>query len=345
MGTNTYTGIIRDPRDTQAKVRLFRRRFLGQPNVWGTYNRTGKSWQMKGAVTDEIIVDHLLGKRPYGAYLLMGDTTRAVAVDFDHDNPLPVLEYVERCRHYGLPAYVERSKSKGFHVWGMFSESGVKAWKARRVFQYILEELEIQHIEIFPKQDRLPEDGTHYGNFINAPFFGSLVLQGKTVFVDPKKDLTPFPNQWEFLDQVESIPEARLDEIIEVNDITGDSVDSLDRPLSLGTFQASWSLPPCMRRMLDEGVTSYQRVSCFRLAVQLRRAGLPFDIAVAALYEWSLKNRPDDGKHIITGTEVKAQVAAAFMKEYRGCGCADPALQPFCDTSCFIYKASAPRTE
>ena len=35
--------------------------------------------------------------------------------------------------------------------------------------------------------------------------------------------------------------------------------------------------------MLQNGVSLYQRVSCFRLAVHSKRLGLPFDVAVAAL--------------------------------------------------------------
>ena len=77
-----------------------------------------------------------------------------------------------------------------------------------------------------------------------------------------------------------------------------------------------------------------QRVSCFRIAVQLRKIGLPFDLVVATLSEWSKKNRPENGKRIITHREVKAQTAAAFLKEYRGCGCGDSAVALFCDDSC-----------
>ena len=43
------------------------------------------------------------------------------------------IEFVGKARHYGLAVYIERSKSKGFHVWAFFPEPGVLAWKARRV--------------------------------------------------------------------------------------------------------------------------------------------------------------------------------------------------------------------
>ena len=89
--------------------------------------------------------------------------------------------------------------------------------------------------------------------------------------------------------------------------------------------------------MLEEGVGQFQRVACFRLAVQLRRIGMPYDLAVSTLLAWSMKNRPRDGKRIITETEVKAQTAHAYLKEYRGYGCEEPAIAPFCDPACPIF--------
>jgi hypothetical protein len=44
--------------------------------------------------------------------------------------------------------------------------------------------------------------------------------------------------------------------------------------------------------MLAEGFDSYQRVSCFRLAVQLKRNGLPYDHALIALKAWMKKIIP-----------------------------------------------------
>ena len=38
----------------------------------------------------------------------------------------------------------------------------------------------------------------------------------------------------------------------------------------------------------------------------------------------------------LSDDELKAQTAAAFLKEYHGNGCEDPAVQPFCDSSCPI---------
>ncbi|MCA9177186.1 MAG: hypothetical protein KDB14_22005 [Planctomycetales bacterium] len=89
--------------------------------------------------------------------------------------------------------------------------------------------------------------------------------------------------------------------------------------------------------MLEEGVFANQRVACFRLAVQLKRVGLPFDLAVSALMSWAQKNNPDRGKRIITPAEITSQTSYAYRGNYRSCGCEDEAVKPFCDKSCPIH--------
>ena len=340
MDTKTCAEIVRDPRDGATKVRLFRERFSGQANVYGTYDpQTGRSWQVKAPVTDKVVLDHLQGKRPYGVYLLVGDRTRAAVIDFDKDDPGPVLECVGRAEHYGIAMYIERSKAKGFHLWSFFRNPGVQAWKARSVLRHILDEIGNPNVEVFPKQDRLSEDTTNYGNFINAPLFWDLVHQGKTVFLDPKRGLAPFPNQWEFLERAEAVSEDTLDEVIQLNGLGQNQNHSrVGKPcISLGVFGAAGAFPACAKTMLRNGVTENQRVACFRLAVHLRRAGLPYDLTVAALAEWARKNRPSQGQQIISETEIKTQAASAYLREYRGNGCEEPAVTAYCDPECPIH--------
>jgi TOTE conflict system primase-like protein len=327
----------RNARDSGYKVRLFRSLFSGLENAYGTYDpRSGRSWQVKKPVTDRVILAHLTGKRPYGVYLLVGGRTRACVADFDREDLTLPADFVAAAKHYGLSAYIERSKSKGYHLWIFFEETGVSAAKARLVFRHILDEIEQPSTEVFPKQNPIRPGSSKFGNFINAPLFGRLAPKERTVFIDPDNGFRPFPNQWVFLESVAQIDEGQLDEIIEVNELEEIHDAGLAVPISLGAFQMPQALPPCARKMLKEGVTAYQRVSCFRLAVQLRRVGLPFDLVVAVLTVWSKKNCPENGKRIITHREVKAQTAAAFLKEYRGVGCDEPALAAFCSASCSV---------
>lgn len=320
------------------KVALFRSFFSGLSTAYGTYDSaTGRAWQVKKPVTDDTILAHLKGKRPYGVYLLDGERTKAIAVDFDDSDPFPPIEFINAAGHYQLPAYIETSKSKGFHAWIFFNSKGVKACKARLVVNNILEEIEYPKTEIFPKQDFI-DSRISYGNFINAPLFGSLVPSGKTVFVDPNT-LKPFPDQWVFLESIKTVQEQVLDDIIELNDLSSTHTQSEPSScISTDRDMSRFSLPPCAQKMLQNGVSRYQRVSCFRLAVHLKRLGLPCDVAVAALNIWALKNRPRDGKKVITEREIVEQTSYAFDKDYRGYGCNSEAVAPFCEPDCPVVQ-------
>jgi len=324
-------------RSTAEKLALFRSCFSGLSDVYGTYDlSSGRASQVKAPVTDRVILAHLTGRKPYGVYLLVKDRTRAIAVDFDTPDRLPPSEFVARAQHYGLSAYIERSKSKGYHVWIFFDENGVPARKARLVVQHILEEIEQPQTEVFPKQDRL-EDRVRYGNFINAPLFGPLVLEGKTAFVGPR-DFQPFPDQWEFLESVERSDEHALDDILAINALSAPTEVPYPSDVSDKNGKGSFTLPPCAVRMLQDGVSEFQRVGCFRLAVHLKRVGLPYDLAVAALKTWALKNRPAHGKGVIRDDEIVSQVSCAYKGTYLGYGCESPSVQPYCADNCPVLK-------
>ena len=332
-------------RTTEQKVAVYRTCFSGRPDVYGTYDpATGRAWQVKQPVTDTVILAHLQGKRPYGIYLLVNDRIRALAVDFDLDDLGLPMSFRNGALSYGLASYIERSKSKGYHVWMFLDEAGIPAAKARIVVRRILEEIGQPSTEVFPKQDRLIARTT-YGNYIYAPLFGALVPRGRTVFLDPGNGFKPHHDQWRVLETVDRITERQLEEIIELNELT-DALPSGDdqnatRPPTAG--HRSYGLPPCAQRMLAGGVTEFQRVSCFRLAVHLKKAGLSQDLAVAVLCAWAAKNHPEHGKSVITDNEIVRQTASAYVKRYRSCGCDDPAIRPFCDSTCPVrsYSASA----
>ena len=336
----TMTQLIK--RSTAEKIGIYQSLFMGLRNVYGTYDlQTGKVRQVKEPVTDKVLYGHLTGKQSYGVYLLVGDKTGALAVDFDEDDLAVPIAYVAGARRYSLSAYIERSKSKGYHVWIFFENGGVSAFKARLISQKILTDMGRPTIEIFPKQDSLTDDVT-YGNFINAPLFGKLVPKGRTVFMDPAQATAVYPDQWELLNRVQRVPEYRLNAIIESCKLTpqktGINQPKSHHSVSPDSENPSFGLPPCMRKMLTEGVTAHQRVACFRLAVRLKHHGFPCDLAIVTLKAWAQKNRPQDGKRIITDAEIETQTKSAFESHYRSVGCEDPAIAAYCDPNCPLYE-------
>jgi len=323
-------------RQTSEKTAIFRRCFTGLLNVYGTYDpHNGCVRQVKQHVTDAVVLAHLQGRQPYGVYLLTDDMTRAVVADFDDEDSTASLDFVRQAERYGIATYLERSKCKGWHAWIFMELPGISAMKARLVVKMILEEIERPATEIFPKQDRLVGD-TRFGNFINAPLFGALVPRGRTVFVHPGDPTKPLPDQWALLEAVDRVPERLLDEIIEINELMAHANLPASRSPSPSDHRRSFGLPPCARSMLTDGVIANQRVACFRLAVNFKKVGLPFDSAVAVLRDWATRNRPAGGKRTIVEDEIIAQAACAYGKDYRACGCEDPAVRPFCRTGCWV---------
>ena len=327
----------RGKKSTSEKIGIFRSLFSGLTHVYGTYDPVSRrAGQVKETVTDTVIHDHLVGRKPYGVYLLMENRTCAAAVDFDTEDRITPLEFVSHAKHYDVASYIERSKSKGYHVWSFFDGRGVLAYKVRAVVRHILDEIEASDTEIFPKQDEL-NSNICFGNFINAPLFGSLVPKGRTVFVDPAT-FDPYPDQWDLLQNVQKISESAIDDIIEMNDISPQLVNHASTQEPGDFTQSHFSLPACAQRMLRDGVTQYQRVSCFRLAAHLKRLGLPVDVAIAALKTWAPKNRPIDGRQIISEQEIVDQIRYVFSKDYRGYGCDTEAIAPFCQPQCPVLN-------
>jgi hypothetical protein len=327
-------------RKTSEKIKIFKNLFVGLPNVYGTYDlSSGRARQVKAPVTNEVFLRHLKGYKPYGVYLLVKDRTRAVVVDFDSANRMRPFEFLTSADHYGIEAYIECSKSKGFHVWIFFGENGAPAFKARVVAQHILDEIEQPSTEIFSKQDKL-DTNIQYGNFIYAPLFGALVPRGKTVFVDPGT-YKPFQDQWSFLESVNKADEAILDDIIKMNGLQAPR-SKVEKPISeVSKPGVRYGLPPCARKMLSEGVSHFQRVCCFRLAVNLNKIGIPYEMTELILKMWAKKNKPMGNKRIITEKEIIEQTACAYTKGYSGYGCDEDAILSFCHPKCPVNGAKS----
>jgi len=96
------------------------------------------------------------------------------------------------------------------------------------------------------------------------------------------------------------------------------------------------SIQSCWVDHLLSGVRPLFLALASAIAVQLKKTGLPQDIAVVALKAWAAKNRPSDGKRPITDSEVIRQAASVYARNYRACGCGDPAVKAYCEPSCWL---------
>jgi superfamily II DNA or RNA helicase len=172
------------------------------------------------AVTDQLIYDHLAGKRTIGVYpLLTDDSCRFLAADLDEaDWREDAKAVMQSCRALGIPAALEISRSgNGAHVWIFFAEP-VPAREARQLGAALIShtcertrQLSLASYDrLFPNQDTMPKGG--FGNLIALPLQRRPRQQGRTAFVD--EQLRPLPDQWAFLASIRPLSRQDLDDAI-----------------------------------------------------------------------------------------------------------------------------------
>lgn len=214
---------------TQEKIKLFRTLFRGREDIYAVFwsnERTGKKgyspacedpWSSRKGkpkkylpLTDEVILSHLTGDKIIGVYpLRKDDRCWFLACDFDKEGwALDALAFLNVCKDYGVPAYLERSRSgNGGHAWIFFS-APVSATSARQLGIRLLKQTMVLRAEMalasydrfFPSQDFLPRAG--FGNLIALPLQKKCRVLGNTEFLNPgAAELRPWPDQWAFLSQ------------------------------------------------------------------------------------------------------------------------------------------------
>lgn len=159
-----------------------------------------------------------------GIYPILEDNTvYFLCADFDdknceHGYQEDVLSYVHICKEWGIPAYIERSRSgKGAHVW-IFFEEPVLAADARRfgfaVIGAAMESnvrLDMKSYDRFlPNQDFLPKGG--FGNLIALPLQGLARKSRNSVFVD--ESFEAFNDQWSLLSSARKLSASELKSIL-----------------------------------------------------------------------------------------------------------------------------------
>ncbi len=261
--------------DIQQKIALFRSLFRGRTDVyparWESAKGAGYSpvcineWKPGvcqkpkvkcsncdyrdfSCVTDQVIYDHLAGKRTIGVYPLLHDETCCfLAVDFDDANWRDdVQAFRESCQESNVPAYVEISRSgKGAHAWIFFAEA-VPVREARRLGAALISmtcartrQLALSSYDrFFPNQDTLPKGG--FGNLIALPLQKKSRDHGFSVFVDDR--WKPFDDQWSFLAAVQKMSAEDVETAIfrisgksHPLDVAFVTCDDEDEP---------WKLPP-----------------------------------------------------------------------------------------------------
>ena len=215
------------PADTDRKVALFRKAFIGAGHVYAI--RTESGWQpVYTKLRDQDIIDHLSGRIEIGSYPILEardpwgwPMTRWIGADFDGKRPGVSWEAdVSRAMQFFVdaPVILNLSRSgQGAHIRVLFAEP-VPTWLARRWMLALLaeagltradgdEEVPSSYDRCIPSQDDLAEGkiGSLLGSPLNAERVrltgnGSLLLDAQDAATAGRLTVIPKEKHWNYLE-------------------------------------------------------------------------------------------------------------------------------------------------
>jgi hypothetical protein len=172
------------------QVQQFKRLFRGRGDVWG--HDEGRC--VKEKLTDEHWADHLTGRSGIGVYPAVPVPDGRVlcawgCTDIDIEDYNAALLLQSTLEAAGIHSYVERSRSKGYHVW-IFSTRPVSATAMRNMQLAAHQVADMKPIEVNPKQTDVTLG--KYGNYVRLPYMGGLVdTPVRRVILDDNGDPMP----------------------------------------------------------------------------------------------------------------------------------------------------------
>jgi hypothetical protein len=172
------------------QVQQFKRLFRGRGDVWG--HDEGRC--VKEKLVDEHWADHLTGRSGIGVYPAVPVPDGRVlcawgCTDIDIEDYNAALLLQSTLEAAGIHSYVERSRSKGYHVW-IFSTRPVSATAMRNMQLAAHQVADMKPIEVNPKQTDVTLG--KYGNYVRLPYMGGLVdTPVRRVILDDNGDPMP----------------------------------------------------------------------------------------------------------------------------------------------------------
>jgi hypothetical protein len=132
-------------------------RFFVRRDVHGLEDADGYQHTSRDKLSRTQLNAHLRGGIRLGAHTVaIDDTVRWACIDVDKDT-LPAgisgkaagRNVVRRLKAENFSCLVERSKSRGYHVWVFFNRP-VHAWKVRLCLQTLTKDAGLPKLEVFP---------------------------------------------------------------------------------------------------------------------------------------------------------------------------------------------------
>lgn len=218
--------------------------FRGRGDAYGS--NTGSC--IKQDLTVDVFRSHLDGSGdPIGVYPMVpfkGDWyTVWGCSDIDVDDYSLARELQDALSAGGVHSYIERSRSKGYHVW-VFADNLVPARDMRRMLLAAHQVADIPAREVNPKQESL-SSSMQYGNYVRLPYPNGLAhTPERQVIIDDNRNPVPLQDFLKSVQLVGSEVIARLAGLYKP-------------PVSVTTIHANYtqceSLPVAMKNLSPLG--------------------------------------------------------------------------------------------
>jgi len=150
--------------NTDRFIKLFR----GRGDVYGSEEGSC----VKEPLTRQVFDNHLSGATPIGVYPMVpirGDWyTVWGCTDIDTGDLQAAINLQTAFEAVNVHAFIEKSRSKGYHVW-VFASEPVLARDMRRMFLACHQVVDYPAREVNPKQETLAST-KQYGNYVRLPY-------------------------------------------------------------------------------------------------------------------------------------------------------------------------------
>lgn len=285
--------------------------------------------------TKQHLAEHLKGKKTYAPYQLSSEgKVKWLCFDVDAYNDVAeekirdIVIKVSKKVHARLGPnsfLVEKSGSKGYHVW-VFFERPLDVHLAFALGHELVQTIpttDTINIEIYPKQQSKTKT---YGNTVKLPLGIHQKTGTRCLFVD--STFTPYEDQWEKLLNVRRISPDWVEE----------NVDAYVPPPP-DTRQFTPRVPLCLAEVMAEGCQEGLRdEAAFKQACYLRSKGIPEDLVMSLMDAWNRKNNPP-----MDADDLATKVEQAYTEEYSWKPCFNPAFDHLCKSECVYFDKKLER--
>ncbi|MCW4046176.1 MAG: hypothetical protein NWE99_01240 [Candidatus Bathyarchaeota archaeon] len=303
--------------------------FVVRTDTYAVQNEDKSYTRVSEPLTPELIgKEHLEGRITVGTYNLNKEgNVKWLCFDIDPKNiesPSEISMKIDRkCRElfHAKSVLLEASRygDPSFHIW-VFFEPEIPAYAARFLGEKVLEQCGSPNVELFPKQDKIEEDG--FGNLMKIPL--GLHQQSKkwSCFLNPD---TSEPLALESILEIQGCTLSER-EISQIKDMIDKSKETFWFGHEAKVAEAyKGEVPACISHILKGATEGLRNESAIRLAsFWLNFCKEAPEKVKTQLGEWNLRNKPP-----MEERELETIFQSAMRGGYNY-SCEDPILKNHC---------------